>query len=109
MDPGKADVGVALIDVVAVPLPRSRTKDDTVITISITDAKTEWSDLVASAAAGETVCITKYGKPVARLTAIEEPRVPVDLGELRALTDSLPRQTETAGAFVRAMRHTDRY
>jgi prevent-host-death family protein len=78
-------------------------------TVSITNAKTRWSDLVSSVIAGEAVRITRYGKPVARLTAIEEPRVPVDLAELRALSDSLPRQTETAGAFVRAMRHTDRY
>lgn len=78
-------------------------------TVSVADAKAHLSDLVAKASGGETVTITRHGKPVAQLTAVDEPRRPVDLAELRALTESLPHQAETAGGFVHAMRDDDRY
>lgn len=43
-------------------------------TISIADAKAHLSELVERAAAGDPVCITRRGKPVARITGIEGPR-----------------------------------
>ena len=42
-------------------------------TVSITAAKIRLSDLVEKAAAGGEVIITKAGKPVARLVALEKP------------------------------------
>lgn len=78
-------------------------------TVSLADAKAHLSDLVAKAAAGETVTITKHGKPVAQLTAFGEPRQRVELSDLGAITEAVPRQAETAADFVRAMRDTDRY
>ena len=77
-------------------------------TVSVAEAKAHPSDLVSKVAAGETVTITKHGKPIAQLAAFDEPRETVDLDELRALTKTIPRQSETAGDFVRAMRDDDR-
>jgi len=78
-------------------------------TVNLADAKAHLSELVAQAASGEAVCITRRGKPVARLTAVHTPRRPVALATLRALTSSMPIQTEAAGEFVRRMRDSDRY
>lgn len=78
-------------------------------TVNLADAKAHLSELVTQAASGETVCITRRGKPVARLTAVQPPRRPVDVAALRTLTDSMPAQRESGGDFVRAMRDGDRY
>jgi prevent-host-death family protein len=78
-------------------------------TVNLADAKAHLSELVAQAASGEAVCITRRGKPVARLTAVHAPRRPVALATLRALTESMPMQMESAGDFVREMRDGDRY
>ena len=78
-------------------------------TVNLADAKAHLSELVAQAASGEAVCITRRGKLVARLTAVHAPRRPVSLATLRALTESMPMQGETAGDFVREMRDGDRY
>ena len=77
--------------------------------VSLADAKAHLSALVARAEAGETVCITRRGKPVARLVAAERPRQKVDVARLKAFTDTLPMQTESAGEFIRKMRDSDRY
>jgi prevent-host-death family protein len=77
--------------------------------VNLTDAKAHLGELVAQAASGETVCITRRGKPVARLIALHTPRCPVPLAALRTLTDCMPVQTETTGDFVRKMRDDDRY
>jgi len=79
-------------------------------TVSLTDAKAHLSELVSRAASGEAVCITRRGKPVAKLTAVQAaPRRPIDLATLRTLTDSMPLQAETAGEFIRQMRDGERY
>ena len=78
-------------------------------TVNLADAKAHLSELVAQAASGEAVCITRRGKPVARLTGVHTPRRPVALATLQSLTKSMPMQTETAGEFIREMRDGDRY
>ncbi len=77
--------------------------------VSLADAKAHLSEWVARAEAGEAVCITRRGKPIAQLTAFVRPKKPVDLEALRKLTASAPEQTESAGDFVRRMRDEDRY
>lgn len=42
-------------------------------TVNLHQAKTNLSRLIETAAAGETVVITKAGKPVAKLTAVDIP------------------------------------
>ena len=77
--------------------------------VSLADAKAHLSELVERAAAGEAVCITRRGKPVVRITAVETPRKRVDVAALRAMTDAMPVQLETAREFICRMRDEDRY
>lgn len=77
--------------------------------VNLAEAKAHLSELVERAAAGDTVCIVRRGKPVAQLTPIGFPRKPIDLGALRMLTKSMPRQEEPARKFVRRMRDEERY
>jgi prevent-host-death family protein len=80
-----------------------------VIRVSLADAKAHLSELVERAAAGEAVCITRRGKPVAQITAVDTPRKRIDVAALRAITDAMPVQRETARDFIRRMRDEDRY
>jgi prevent-host-death family protein len=77
--------------------------------VNLADAKARLSELVDRAAAGDTVCIMRRGKPVAQITAIKMRRKLIDLAALRAMTDSMPRQRESARDFVRRLRDEDRY
>lgn len=78
--------------------------------VSLAEAETQLDTLIDRVAAGDTVTITRHGRAVARLTAIhDEPRKPVDLDALRALTAGMPVQDEGAAAFVRAMRDGARF
>lgn len=78
-------------------------------TVNLADAKAHLSELVAQAESGEPVCITRRGKPVARLSSVERQQRPISLSLLKALTDSMPKQAETAGEFLRQMRDESRY
>ena len=78
-------------------------------TISLAEAKAHLSELAELAAAGETVVITKRGKPVVRLTRPEKPLQPVNLATLRNLTAGMPMQDEDAGEFMRTLRDDARY
>ena len=64
-------------------------------TVNIADARAHLSELVKRAASGEPVCITRRGKPVALITAVEMPRKRVDVAALRAMTDAMPVQRES--------------
>ena len=78
-------------------------------TVSIAEAKAHLSKLVEQAEAGETICITRRGKPAAQISAVRQPRKRIDTAALRALTERMTPQTESAGDFIRRMRDTDRY
>jgi prevent-host-death family protein len=77
--------------------------------VNLADAKARLSELVDLAEIGETVVILRRGKPVARLTAAEQPKEKVDVEMLRRLMKHLPRQEQSAGEFIRQMRDSDRY
>ena len=77
-------------------------------TINLADAKAHLSELVDRVEEGESIEITRRGKPVARLTAVARPREPVDATLLRALTATMPPQAEGAADLVRSMRDGDR-
>jgi prevent-host-death family protein len=79
------------------------------VSVTLADAKAQLSALVERAAQGETVQITRRGKPVAVIAPVEKPRKPITLEELRAFTDGMPMQSEPAGNFVERMREEDRY
>jgi prevent-host-death family protein len=77
--------------------------------ISIANAKAHLSELVERAAAGETVRITRRGKPVAQIVAAEGPRKPIDIAAVRAMVATMPMQKESARKIVRRMRDAARY
>jgi prevent-host-death family protein len=77
--------------------------------VNLAQAKAHLSELVERAAAGEPVCITRRGKPVAQISAVATPRKRIDVAALRAMTDAMLMQQESAGDFIRRMRDEDRY
>jgi prevent-host-death family protein len=77
--------------------------------INLADAKTHLSELVDRVEAGDSIDITRRGKPVARLTAVAKPRKRIDAAVLRSLTATMPPQAESAADLVRSMRDGDRY
>ena len=79
------------------------------VAIDLADAKAHLIALVDRVENGETVEIRRRGKAVARLVGAKAPRAPIRAEELRVLTDQLPRQSPSAGEFVRSLRESDRY
>ncbi len=77
--------------------------------VSLADAKAHLSELVDRIEAGETIAITRRGKPVARLSAIETPRKPIDLALFDSLTREVSPNAQSAADLVRQMRDEDRY
>lgn len=77
--------------------------------IKLADAKAHLSELVDRVQAGDSIDITRRGKPVARLTAVATPRKRIDLALLRALTATMTPQAQGAADLVRLMRDDDRF
>jgi prevent-host-death family protein len=77
--------------------------------INLADAKARLSELVDRAAAGEPVCITRRGKPVAQITSAAAPRKRIDPAALRKVTAKMPLQRAGGSNFVRRMRDSSRY
>ncbi|TXL70521.1 type II toxin-antitoxin system Phd/YefM family antitoxin [Vineibacter terrae] len=78
-------------------------------TINLADAKAHLSELIDRVQAGDSIDITRRGRPVARLTAVAKPRKRIDVALLRSLTATMPLQAEGAADLVRSMRDGDRY
>ncbi|WP_395681331.1 type II toxin-antitoxin system Phd/YefM family antitoxin [Inquilinus sp.] len=76
--------------------------------VNLADAKAHLSELVDRVEAGDSIDITRRGKPVARLTAVARPRKRVDLPMLQALTATMPQPAQDAAELVRSMRDGDR-
>ena len=52
-------------------------------TVNIYDAKTRLSQLVDKAASGEDVVVSRNGKPLVRITRLEEPKRHIKFGLLK--------------------------
>jgi prevent-host-death family protein len=78
-------------------------------TVSLANAKARLSELVARAARGEPICITRRGKPMAQLNPVAQPKKPIDVDALRKLTSSMTMPTESTADFIRRMRDGARY
>ncbi len=78
-------------------------------TVKLADAKAHLSELLTQVAEGETVCITRHGIPVARLSPIERPRKPISLDQLQHLTQSISLQAEDSDVFMQRLRDDARY
>ena len=77
--------------------------------VNIAEAKAHLSELVERAEAGDTVEITRRGRPSARLVPAQPPRKAFSVEALRSMTAGMTPQAQGAGAFIREMRDTDRY
>ena len=77
--------------------------------VNLADAKAHLSELVDRVEAGDSVEITRRGKPVARRSAVAKPRKRIDAALLQSLTATMPLQAESAADLVRSMRDGDRY
>ena len=51
--------------------------------VNIYEAKTSFSELVEKAAAGDDVVVSRNGKPVARITPLEEGKKRIKFGTLK--------------------------
>lgn len=78
-------------------------------TIDLADAKLHLSELVDRVAAGDTIDITRHGKPIARLAPVARLRKPIDVAQLQSLTATMPPQPRRAAGLARPMRDSDRY
>lgn len=78
------------------------------ITVAVADAKARLSELIDRVEAGETVSITRRGKPAARLVAETSPRKPVDVEAMRrARMLTKPYVDPDGVSFVERLRHDD--
>lgn len=77
--------------------------------VNLADAKARLSELIDRVEAGDSIEITRRGKPVACLTAAPRPRKRINATALRSLTATMPVQTKNAADLVRSMRDADRY
>ena len=77
--------------------------------VNLADAKAHLSELIDRVQIGDSIDITRRGKPVARLTAVARPRKRIDVTLLRSLTATMPSQADGAADLVRSMRDGDRY
>ena len=75
--------------------------------MNLAEAKAHLSELVARAEAGETVEISRRGEPVARRSNPMQPRKPIELAALQAVTDAMP--SSGTDDVVRTMRDEARY
>ena len=72
--------------------------------VSVAEAKAHLSEILDRVEAGETVTITRRGRPVARLSGVQAPKKPIDFEELKKFRESMPRLRKSAGELIREMR-----
>lgn len=77
-------------------------------TVSLSEARTHLSELIRSVEAGETVVITRRGRPVVEMSARRKPRKKIDVGWLREQT-AIPHSPTDSGDLLRQMRDEARY
>lgn len=74
--------------------------------VSLSQARARFSELVAQVVSGEEVVITRRGKPIVRLCAIEEPKV--RLASRAKFRAQLPRLDRPSAAALRSLRDEER-
>jgi prevent-host-death family protein len=74
--------------------------------VSVTEARRNWSRLLAAVEAGESVIITRHGRPVARLAPPGGAARFLDRAALRA---GVPPMRDSAGESIAKLRDDERY
>ena len=77
--------------------------------VNLAEAKAHLSELIERVELGEAICITRRGRPVAKLLAAQPARKRVNVDTLRAVTANMPHQRQSAGRFLRKLRDEARY
>jgi prevent-host-death family protein len=78
-------------------------------TASIAEVATHLTEFIARAEAGEVITITRDGQPVAQLVPSARAHTPLDIGAMRALTESMATAGTGAVDLVRRLRDEERY
>ncbi|MCV0397513.1 MAG: type II toxin-antitoxin system prevent-host-death family antitoxin [Rhizobiaceae bacterium] len=78
--------------------------DSTMSEVSVAEAKAHLSAILARVEAGETVTVTRRGRPVATISSVEPRRRPLDFKGLRRLRESMPMSDRSAASLVREIR-----
>jgi prevent-host-death family protein len=79
------------------------------VTVKLADAKTQLSRLIDKAESGETIIITRHGKPVAKIIATERPKQPIDFKALDEFRARMPKRRGSSAVAIRKMRDEERY
>jgi prevent-host-death family protein len=74
----------------------------TMVTVNLAQAKANLSELIDKVEGGEGVIITRHGRPVARLSPIEQPKKLVR--SLAAFRATVPRWGTSSAKLLRQMR-----
>jgi prevent-host-death family protein len=73
-------------------------------TVSVAEAKTRLSEILARIEAGGEVVITRRGQPVARLSGVKRPRKPLDFGALDSVRARQTAARTSSAQLIRGMR-----
>jgi prevent-host-death family protein len=76
-------------------------------TVTVVEAKAHLSELLNKVENGEDVVITRHGRPVAKLSAVQRPKQP--LRSLAAFRAKMPRLSKPSAVLIREMRDDERY
>jgi prevent-host-death family protein len=76
------------------------------VTVNLAEAKAKLSELIDKVVSGETVTITRHGKPVAQLSGVATQKKP--LRSLAAFRATMPRLRKPSAILLREMRDEER-
>jgi prevent-host-death family protein len=71
-------------------------------TVSIAQAKAKLSEILKRVESGEEVVVTRHGRPIARISAVQAPKKPVK--SLAAFRATMPRWSKPSAKLLREMR-----
>ena len=76
------------------------------LTVNLAEAKAKLSELIDKVESGESVTITRHGKPVAQLSGVPTRKKPVR--SLAAFRATMPRLRKSSAVLLREMRDEER-
>lgn len=74
------------------------------LTVTLAQAKAQLSEILNKVEAGEEVIVTRRGRPVAQIRAVEKKLEPLPLEELAAFRARMPSLSKPSFELIREMR-----
>jgi len=74
------------------------------LTVTLAQAKAQLSEILNKVEAGEEVIVTRRGRPVAQIRAVEKKLEPLPLEELAAFRARMPSLSKPSVELIREMR-----